>query len=243
MLDQRNYPCEVKISMQFVHPTYKFLKSIAAIALVAMLFACQPDLKTIENITRKDNMPVESATDIRILYSTHGVLQMIMEAPLMDRFEGEEPYMELPSGFVMTFFDSLGRETSFISANYAIQYQKDELIDARNDVVVRNMETGEQLNTEQLIWDQKNELIYTEKFVKITTEEEVLYGDGFESDERFTQWIIRNPRGTFYVDMGQQEDTPASSPTSNGADASGRAADPSPSSRELHEGMAPPGTR
>lgn len=183
------------------------LRNIATLLGLAMFFSCQPDLQTIEAITRADNLPVETAYDIKIVYSSHGTVQMIMEAPVMDRYEGEAPYMELPEGFLMVFYDSLMNETSKISANYAIQYEKDELIDARNDVVVENIENREKLNTEQLIWDQKNETIYTEKFVKITTDEEVLYGDGFESDDRFTSWRIKNPRGTFYIDTGQETGT------------------------------------
>ncbi|MFW5687564.1 MAG: LPS export ABC transporter periplasmic protein LptC [Bacteroidota bacterium] len=183
------------------------VKSIATLLGVAMLFSCKPDLKTIETITAKQgNLPVETASDMKIVYSTHGQIQMTMQAPFMQRFQGENPYMELPDGFVMVFFDSLMNETSRISAKYAIQYEEDQLIDARNDVVVENIENNEKLNTEQLIWDQKNERIYTEKFVKITTSDEVLYGDGFESDERFTSWEIKNPRGTFYVETGEEQE-------------------------------------
>jgi len=183
----------------------RFVLSITIFCLMVMLFSCKPDLETIETITKTDNQPVESGSNLEIIYSSNAEVQMIMTAPQMDKFATEEPYMELPRGFIMTFYDSLMRETSRISANYAIQYEKDELIDARNDVVVENMETQEKLNSEQLIWDRKNEIIYTEKFVKITTDEEVLYGDGFESDDRFTSWRIKNPRGTFYVETGEEE--------------------------------------
>ncbi len=179
--------------------------SIAILTGLAMLVSCQPDLKTIESITSEDNLPVETARNLRIVYSTHAQVQMTMEAPIMKRYEGEKSYMELPQGFLMIFFDSLMNETSRISAKYAIQYDDDQLIDARNDVVVENIENNEKLNTEQLIWDQKNEIISTEKFVKITTEDEVLFGDGFESDDRFTSWVIKNPRGTFYVDTSEEQ--------------------------------------
>lgn len=197
-----------------LQPSYT-IKNIAILLGLAMFFSCKPDLQTIDTITRMGNEPVETAENLRIVYSTHAQVQMVMEAPLMERYEGEEPYMELPEGFLMIFYDTLMIETSRISARYAIQYEKDELIDARDDVVVENIENKERLNTEQLIWDQKNETIYTEKFVKITTEEEVLYGDGFESDERFTSWVIKNPRGTFYVDTGSEasETSPTQQPS------------------------------
>lgn len=170
-----------------------------------MFFSCTTDLERIEDVTKTHDLPLESTEDIEIIYSTNAQVQMIMQAPLMERYENEKAYMELPKGFLMIFYDTLMNETSRISANYAIQYEADDLIDARNDVVVENMESQERLNTEQLIWDRRNGMIYTEKFVKITTQEEVLYGDGFESDERFTSWNIKSPRGTFSLDMGQEE--------------------------------------
>lgn len=187
-------------------------KSIAILFGLAMLFSCKPDIKTIETITKKENLPIETAENLKIVYSTHGQVQMIMEAPTMQRFAGEKPYMELPDGFVMIFYDSVMNENSRISAKYAIQYEQDQLIDTRNDVVVQNLANNETLNTEQLIWDQKNETIYTEKFVKITTNEEVLYGDGFESDDRFTSWRIKNPKGTFYLETESAE-TGSENPT------------------------------
>jgi LPS export ABC transporter protein LptC len=185
-----------------------FCKSIAILMGLAMLFSCKPDIKKIETITQNENLPIETADSLKIIYSSYGQIQMIMEAPTMLRFAGEKPYMELPDGFLMIFYDSLMNENSRISARYAIQYEQDQLIDTRNDVVVQNVENNETLNTEQLIWDQKNATIYTEKFVKITTNEEVLFGDGFESDDRFTAWRIKNPKGTFYVDTESADPNP-----------------------------------
>ncbi|MFN2394635.1 MAG: LPS export ABC transporter periplasmic protein LptC [Bacteroidales bacterium] len=182
------------------------MKNIAILLGLAMFFSCSPDLETVETITRKDELPAEAAENLRILYSSHGRIQMIMEAPEMERFEGDEPYMELPEGFVMSFFDEFMNETSRISAKYAIQYEKDDLIDARNDVVVENMETLEKLNTEQLIWDRKNETIHSDKFVKVTSGEDVLYGEGFESDDRFTSWSIKEIWGSFSVDLENDEE-------------------------------------
>lgn len=179
----------------------KASRNIAILLGLAMFFSCQPDLKQIENITKMADLPVETAENVKIIYSVDAKIQMIMEAPLMVRFEDERQYMELPKGLVMTFYDASMNVTSRISANYAIRYLDKEVIEARNDVVVENIENNEKLNTEELIWDRTRGLIYTEKFVKITTQEEVLYGNGFESDEQFDSWVIKNPRGTFLVDM------------------------------------------
>ncbi len=173
------------------------------VLLVILLQSCKPDLKVIEDITRVDDSPAESTFNIEIIYSSGGGIRMIMTSPRMDRYETEKPYLEMPEGLEVLFYDSLMNVTSSMTARYAISYGDNELVEARNDVVVIN-ELNERLNTEHLVWDQKKEIIFSDNFVKITREEEVLYGDGFESDERFNQWVIKKPRGTFTIDTEPQ---------------------------------------
>lgn len=172
-----------------------------------IIVSCQSDLETIEEVTRQDEGPVESLFDVELVYSDRGHLRMILRTPQMDRFEADEAIMELPQGLEVVFYDTLRRETSSMTAKYAIHYEDEELIEARDDVVVIN-EAGERLNTEELIWNQKEETIRSDKFVKVTTEDEVTYGTGFEADEQFDQWRILRPHGTFRVDTereGRQE--------------------------------------
>ncbi len=166
---------------------------------VGLYVSCQSDLETIEEVTRRDEGPVESLFDVELVYSDYGNIRMILNAPRMDRFEADDTYLELPEGLHVMFYDTLMNETSSMQAKYAINYEDDEIIEARNDVVVIN-EAGERLNTEELIWNQKEETIHSDKFVKVTTEDEVTYGTGFEADERFDQWRILQPHGTFRVD-------------------------------------------
>lgn len=180
---------------------FKISKNIAILIGVAMFFSCKGDLETIQALTKVDESPIETAYGVEMIYSTHANIQMIMKAPRMDRYAGNKNYVEMPEGISVVFYDSLMNVSSTLTANYAINYLNDDLFEARNDVVVIN-EANEKLNTEQLIWDQKKGTIYSEKFVKITTEDEVLFGDGMESDERFTNWEIKYPRGTFSVETG-----------------------------------------
>ncbi|MFO7978942.1 MAG: LPS export ABC transporter periplasmic protein LptC [Bacteroidales bacterium] len=185
------------------------LKNIAILFGVAMFFSCQStDLEVIDSLTRLDESPIESATDVQLVYSSHATIRMIMEAPQMDRYNHEESFLELPQGIEVVFYDSLGNITSTLSARYAISYDEQQIIEAENDVVVVN-ENNEKLNTEHLIWDRQKGIIYSENFVKITTGDEVLYGEGMEADERFSQWKIINPRGTFSVDTGRPEGSPS----------------------------------
>ena len=176
---------------------------IILVLFSGVLVSCQSDLETIEEVTRQDESPVESLFDVEVVYSEHGSIRMILNAPRMDRFETDDTYLELPEGLLVIFYDTLMNETSSMKAKYAIHFEDDEIIEARDDVVVVN-EAGERLNTEELIWNQKEETIRSDKFVKVTTDDEVTYGTGFEADERFDHWRILRPHGTFRVDTERE---------------------------------------
>jgi hypothetical protein len=60
-------------------------------------------------------------------------------------------------------------------------------------------EAGEKLETELLYWDQKKALIYTDRFVKITTEDQIVQGYGLESDPRLSKRRIKNLSAIIYI--------------------------------------------
>lgn len=165
-----------------------------------MLFSCKNDLKTIEALSFNDTLPVERTYDMEMIYSDSGIVQAVLKGPLMRRVETEkDPYMEFPEGFEITMFDSIGEPKSIITANYGIMYEADKKMEAKNNVVVKNLARQEQLETEHLVWDQNKSIIYSEVFVKITKPDEVLYGDGLKSDQDFSFYEIKNPSGVFTV--------------------------------------------
>ena len=65
----------------------------------------------------------------------------------------------------------------------------------RKNVVVIN-EKGNQLNTEHLVWDEKQQKLLSNEFVKITTPDEIMYGTGFEANQDFSKYRIFNIKGT-----------------------------------------------
>jgi len=157
--------------------------------------SCQTDLQTINQITSVANLPSETAKDAEILYSDSGRVQMKLTAKELDRFSGENPYIELPSGMHIFFYDDSFRVNSELKSDYGKRFEKNGKMEAKRNVEVINVK-GEKLNTEHLIWEEAKEMIYTEAFVKITTEDEVIYGNGLESNQDFTKYKIKNIKGT-----------------------------------------------
>ena len=55
---------------------------------------------------------------------------------------------------------------------------------------------NEKLETEELIWDEKEERVHTDKYVKMSTQTEIIYGYGFDSNMDFTKWKVKDVTGT-----------------------------------------------
>lgn len=166
---------------------------------MVMLFGCKSDIKTIYIYGEIDTLPEMIAKDIEFIRSDSGIVKALLISPLMNKYSGKKPFIEFPDGFKVQFYDSLLNVKSFITANYGISYEKKKRMEAYKDVVVINNEKNEKLNTEHLIWDQSKKIISSNVAIKITTEDEVIFGDGLESDETFDKYEIINPTGVFHV--------------------------------------------
>ena len=102
----------------------------------------------------------------------------------------------------MHSYESDGEKDAYLSADYAIQHLSDQLIEAKGNVLLQNVK-DEKLETEYLIWDEVRELIYTEEFVKITKQGQVIMGEGFESDIYFSEYTLKKSRGIINLEYAE----------------------------------------
>jgi LPS export ABC transporter protein LptC len=164
------------------------------ITLMAMP-SCKNDVQTVLSLDVVDTMPEMTAKEIEILYSEKGRVKMKLVSPYLVNKTEDESLLEFPKGFTVYFYDSVMNVQSTITADYGISYEKKKIMEARHNVVVENMAKGEKLNTEELFWDRGKQLIYSNKFVKLSMGEQVISGDGLTSEEPFDELIISHPTG------------------------------------------------
>jgi LPS export ABC transporter protein LptC len=168
--------------------------------LVYLATSCGNDLETVRAITLKSEGPSMSARNIEVLFSDSGKIHAKLTSVLLDKYEGQNPYMEFPRGFKVIFYDSVGRIESTISGNYGKQDEISRVMEARGNVIVRNEAKNQQINTEELTWNENRGLIYSDVKVKITTENKVLYSDGLKANESFTWYEFANPHGQMTIE-------------------------------------------
>jgi LPS export ABC transporter protein LptC len=187
-------------------------KHIACFIIIAggvlLFFACENDISEVKQITYETELPTIKINDLHTMMTDSGQKRVVLDAPVMQSFKPEEqdasPYDEYPEGLTVKFYNQDTVE-SVIKAEYGIYYAKQQLWEAKRNVVGKNLVKDEQINTEKLFWDTKNERIYTDKFVRITTKEEIFIGTGFESNQDFSSWTINNPKGSFVINENEQE--------------------------------------
>lgn len=155
-------------------------------------------------LTSRSHDPASQIKDIEILYSDSAMIQVKVTAPALDQYQSDNPYIEFPKGLKAEFYDDKMQPKSHLTADYGIRYDKQQRMEARKNVVVVN-EKGEQLNTEHLIWDEKAGKLYSDDFVKITTADEVLTGNGFVSNQDFTKWKIYKLKGDFPIKKNKND--------------------------------------
>jgi LPS export ABC transporter protein LptC len=178
--------------------------TLFVIALLAILPSCVNDPAKVKAISKKDTLPQQTATDVDIMYSDSARIKYHITAPRGNEYAGANPYTEMPEGVKVEVFDDSGKVDSYITADYGTYRKRDQVMEAKKNVVVMNTK-GEKLNTEHLIWDGVKRKMYTKTFVKITTADQVIMGEGMEADERFEDYEIKNITGTFTLGEGTDQ--------------------------------------
>ena len=168
--------------------------------VIVLSISCTSDMDKIKTVTNINDLPDEWAKNIEIVHLDSAKITMIVKASELFKYDNvDEAYTEFKKGLNVKFYNEEGTQDSEMSANYAKRIDKTAIWEARNNVVAINRE-GTKLNTELLYWDENKEIIYTDKFVKVTEGESILYGNGLESNQEFTEWRILHPTGEIYSD-------------------------------------------
>lgn len=173
--------------------------------MAAVLTACENDIERINLLVDDARTPKLTGTNIEVIYSDSAKVKVQILAPAYRQFTNvERPYMEFPEGIEVFFYDDSMRIESEIRANYTEYFTEERLWHATGNVVARRFDNGDALNTEELFWDERKELIYSDAYTRIQNEDGIFYGKrGFESDQNLTNWQLKGTSGTVNV---QNED-------------------------------------
>ena len=144
-------------------------------------------------------MPLLESSKVELLCSEQGIVKYRLFTDKTLRYEnGDCAY---PEGLHITFYD-LDNQEAFVtgSANSVYFFAEKNIYEFRGDVELKNVRDMKQLNTEELYWSPEHELFYTDTFIRIETEGELLTGEGLTAKQDLSYYTISKPQGLLHVE-------------------------------------------
>lgn len=176
----------------------------AALAAAILLSSCRkPEPVTFDFETT----PVQVVHDMQILQTDTGEATMRMSAPLMQRFEFfkdsiQQSYELYTDGFFVDAYTENGQLETTITSDMAkhVTTPDRESWSAFGHVVVINHIKGERMETDTIYWNRAEKSIYTDCYVRLTSDSGLMQGYGMTSDERARNSVILRPFDWYAVE-------------------------------------------
>ena len=183
-----------------------YMKSIIVLLGAIMLLACKNDIIEVNALAEREKRPDMTGENLELVYSDSARIKYRVLAPEYIKVNREkEKYEEFPKGIHVLSYDPAGKMIGSIKAKYAKKLEDEMLWEARNEVVIINAE-GKKLETELLYWDMKKELIYSDRYVKLSADGQIIEGNnGFHSDQNLNHPVFENISGSIEVEKQQRK--------------------------------------
>jgi len=141
--------------------------------------------------------PLREVENMEMFYTENDRVKVKMLADLVYEFQNGD--REFPKGIYLEFYDIFGKLESTLRANHAFYFKDQDQWRGRGKVEVKNVAKNEQLNTEELFWKPADQKIFTEQFVTIRQQGDVIYGQGLTAKQDLTDYVITKPEGELEV--------------------------------------------
>lgn len=174
---------------------------LVVIMLLLFSSACtEKNKEVVEGTFNPDSSYIMRTTDVVTLVSDSGITRYRINAKEWLVFsKAKDPYSYFPEGIYVEKFDSLFNSEASIKADTAYHWDKKDLWRLVGNVEVHTLK-NEKFETQELFWDIKKERIYSDKFVRIEKQDQVITGKhGFESNQDMTEYYIFNSQASFPV--------------------------------------------
>jgi LPS export ABC transporter protein LptC len=176
------------------------IKSIVVLSGIALLLSCENSIKEVQSITNHEKIPERSGKNVEFIFTDSTRIKYRAFAVEFFEVKTEDlEYQDFPKGGKITSYDDDETVAGQIEANYAKHFISDQLWELRNKVVALS-DDGKTINTELMYWDQGKQLIYSDQYVRITTDDgQVLEGIGFSSDDKMNNITLKKVTGEVYL--------------------------------------------
>ena len=176
--------------------------AVMAVVVLIFLFSCKKSTRSV--------IPTFEHSDSIAVMSTYGVSTIISDSGhIRYRINADEwlvygkrrpPYWAFEKGLYLEQFDTLMNVESTIKCDTALYFNEMKLWKLIGNVNMKNP-NNQRFYTDLLYWDQNEELIYSDAYIRVEQEDQITEGVGFSSNQDLSVWQIRNTKGIYTVEQ------------------------------------------
>ena len=163
-----------------------------------VFISCTNDPKVVQEFVSGKELPIERIKEAELIQTENGNIKVKIVANTISRFQNSHPELIFSNNLVVTFYTDSSKVQSILKAEDASIDEQKRIMIASNNVMLESED--KKLETEELVWNEVSNKIYTDKKVKITTGTEVIFGEGFTSNPDFTEYSIVKIQGSLNFD-------------------------------------------
>lgn len=168
--------------------------NIVTVFTVTMFFSCKDTFNQVQKIGISENEPIGIDYNMNVKYTDSGrVTANLLSNKMLDYSNRDFPFYEFTDGVTLYVYDKDNNKSTVV-ADYAIVYDKTDLIDMQNNVVITTKDSSV-LKTDQLYYNRKREWLYTNEPVTFQTKTDLIHGNGFDSNSKFTNAEVLEVNG------------------------------------------------
>ena len=174
---------------------------LVATILLLLTTACKDQVTSVvSHATDPERVPTMTSNDVQTVISDDGHTRYRITTKRWLMFEeAREPHWIFPDGVKADELDSAFNAITSIQCDSAYYDEHKQLWDLRGHVHITNTD-GDVIMTDQLFWNQNEHSLYGEAFIHIEKQGRVIEGYGYESNEQFTTYTLRDVEAIFPID-------------------------------------------
>lgn len=173
-----------------------------AVVVLIFLFSCKKSTRSvIPSFEHSDSIAVMSTYGVSTIISDSGHIRYRINADEWHVYgKRRPPYWAFEKGLYLEQFDTLMNIEATIKCDTAFYFNEMKLWKLIGNVNMRNP-NNQRFYTDLLYWDQNEELIYSDAYIRVEQEEQITEGVGFSSNQDLSVWQIRNTKGIYTVEQ------------------------------------------
>lgn len=187
---------------QFDASTKRMVSIALSLVSAIVIFSCKGSIEKTDALSTVDTLSTQTVRGMEFIETKYGMVATRLQAPLMENYSLlPDPFQIFPEGITVITYTPDGECETKITANSAIHYtqSENERWEVYGNVIIINYIEEQTLTTDTLYWDQANQRIFTNAFVKIFSPQGLMQGYGMESDEKAYNAVILTPFNSYRI--------------------------------------------